>query len=159
MGVEGIVTGSTDCTVRMWTLTGEQVGVFGQDDIWSLDARSTWFDDTCHVFEGPDADDDKVQASLRKLRNLLPEKAAKEKKKKKEKVVDTSDMYRLKPSPFEELSKLGELLNQEAELKQAAQEAQLLLMPTRKGGHRLAASHKEAGQLARPCPSSSAPPR
>ena len=132
VGVEGIVTGSTDCTVRMWTLTGEQVGVFGQDDIWSLDARSTWFDDTCHVFEGPDADDDKVQASLRKLRNLLPEKAAKEKKKKKEKVVDTSDMYRLKPSQFEELSKLGELLNQEAELKQAAQEAQLLLMPTAK---------------------------
>lgn len=43
-GLEGLVTCSTDCTVRMWTLRGEQIGMFGQEQPWALAERGTWFD-------------------------------------------------------------------------------------------------------------------
>ena len=29
-GIEGLISASSDCTVRMWTLSGEQIGIFGQ---------------------------------------------------------------------------------------------------------------------------------
>ena len=43
-GVEGIMSASTDCTARLWTLSGEQVGLFGQEHAWQLDKRETWLD-------------------------------------------------------------------------------------------------------------------
>ena len=44
-GVEGIVSASTDCTVRLWTLSGEQIGVFGQAEPWKLVDHTSWLDD------------------------------------------------------------------------------------------------------------------
>ncbi len=32
VGIEGLLTASSDCTVRLWTLYGAQVGVFGQPE-------------------------------------------------------------------------------------------------------------------------------
>ena len=44
MAIEGLATASRDRTVRMWSLGGEQVGIFGQAnvDAWALEERSTW---------------------------------------------------------------------------------------------------------------------
>lgn len=43
-GVEGLVSASADCTVRLWTLAGEQIGVFGQPEPWALSLSSSWLD-------------------------------------------------------------------------------------------------------------------
>jgi len=32
-----ILTGSTDHTARLWTMTGEQIGIFGQRQPWNID--------------------------------------------------------------------------------------------------------------------------
>ena len=39
-----MISASTDCTARLWTLSGEQVGLFGQEAGWQLDKRETWLD-------------------------------------------------------------------------------------------------------------------
>lgn len=72
--VEGIISASFDCTVRLWTLSGEQVGVFGQPMPWSLQDRASWFDSTCAPLEG--TTNDKVLASEQKIQTLLPQQAA-----------------------------------------------------------------------------------
>ena len=40
------------------------------DDPWQLNARESWFDASCYAIEG--TQDDKVLASQRRLRSLLP---------------------------------------------------------------------------------------
>jgi len=112
VGIEGIITASADCTVRLWTLSGEQVGIFGQGDPWRLDERDTWFDDVCHTIEG--THDDKVVASERRLQALLPPplKMTKPDGPAAAGTVDsTKDVYRLPGSQLEELQRLGKLLN------------------------------------------------
>lgn len=42
--VSRFLSAGSDCTVRMWSLAGEQVGVFGQPRPWDLAERSTWLD-------------------------------------------------------------------------------------------------------------------
>ena len=32
-----IIIGSSDCTVSLWTVEGNQIGVFGQEKHWRLD--------------------------------------------------------------------------------------------------------------------------
>jgi hypothetical protein len=44
IGLSGFLTAGSDCTVRMWSLAGEQVGVFGQQSPWDLNSRDTWLD-------------------------------------------------------------------------------------------------------------------
>jgi WD40 repeat protein len=73
-GVEGVLSASVDCTVRLWTLSGEQVGVFGQGAPWVFEARSSWFDAKCHALDG--ADHDRVRASEERLEGLLPQAQA-----------------------------------------------------------------------------------
>ena len=73
-GVEGVLSASVDCTVRLWTLSGEQVGVFGQGAPWVFEARSSWFDAYCHALDG--ADHDRVRASEERLEGLLPQAQA-----------------------------------------------------------------------------------
>lgn len=36
---ELIITSSTDCSIRLWTLSGYYVGTFGQKDMWSLNLK------------------------------------------------------------------------------------------------------------------------
>lgn len=43
-GISGFLTAGADCTARMWSLAGEQIGVFGQAVPWDLAERSTWLD-------------------------------------------------------------------------------------------------------------------
>ncbi|KAL1504561.1 hypothetical protein AB1Y20_008347 [Prymnesium parvum] len=43
-GVEALVSASADCTVRLWTISGEQVGVFGQSEPWQLADTCSWLD-------------------------------------------------------------------------------------------------------------------
>ena len=31
-----LITGSNDCTIRVWTTDGKYVGTFGQDEVWNL---------------------------------------------------------------------------------------------------------------------------
>ncbi|KAI8912193.1 WD40-repeat-containing domain protein [Powellomyces hirtus] len=38
----GIVSASTDCTVRMWTLAGDYIGTFGQPTPWEITNPSTY---------------------------------------------------------------------------------------------------------------------
>jgi WD40 repeat protein/Ca2+-binding EF-hand superfamily protein len=73
-GIEGLVTASSDCTLRLWTLVGEQVGIFGQPEPWHLVQRSTWFDASNYVLEGSGRDDDKVAASAKRLAKLVPQR-------------------------------------------------------------------------------------
>lgn len=42
--VGGLVTASADCSVRLWSLSGEQVGIFGLGTPWRLDERATWLE-------------------------------------------------------------------------------------------------------------------
>ncbi|XP_036453237.1 WD repeat-containing protein on Y chromosome [Colossoma macropomum] len=37
-----LLTSSTDCTVRLWSVHGEFIGTFGQPERWSLHAESSW---------------------------------------------------------------------------------------------------------------------
>ncbi|XP_022524525.2 WD repeat-containing protein on Y chromosome isoform X1 [Astyanax mexicanus] len=37
-----LLTSSTDCTVRLWSITGEFIGTFGQRERWSLHTASSW---------------------------------------------------------------------------------------------------------------------
>ncbi|XP_048120316.1 WD repeat-containing protein on Y chromosome isoform X3 [Alosa alosa] len=37
-----VLTSSTDCTVRLWTVCGEFIGTFGQPEAWSLHIPSSW---------------------------------------------------------------------------------------------------------------------
>ncbi|XP_076833418.1 cilia- and flagella-associated protein 337 [Brachyhypopomus gauderio] len=39
---QALVTCSTDCTVRLWTTSGEFIGTFGQEERWSLHIVSSW---------------------------------------------------------------------------------------------------------------------
>ena len=78
-GIEGVVSASTDCTVRLWTLSGQQVGLFGQEARWSLSERATWLDPACCTLDehrGEKTSDDKTVASEQRLRVLLPQTAA-----------------------------------------------------------------------------------
>ena len=43
-GIEGIISASTDCTVRLWSLSGEQIGIFGQEQVWRLGDRQSYHD-------------------------------------------------------------------------------------------------------------------
>jgi hypothetical protein len=43
-GVAGFLTAGVDCTVRLWSLAGELVGVLGQSARWRLGERSSWLD-------------------------------------------------------------------------------------------------------------------
>ncbi|CAF4664891.1 unnamed protein product, partial [Rotaria magnacalcarata] len=36
-----ILTGSTDHTTRLWTMNGEQIGIFGQRFLWDIDSFLT----------------------------------------------------------------------------------------------------------------------
>jgi WD40 repeat protein len=74
-GIEGVLTASTDCTVRLWTLAGEQVGVFGQTEAWALEERHTWLDGTrCTL--GEDNDNKVARVDETQLRLLMPPSAA-----------------------------------------------------------------------------------
>ncbi|XP_037402683.1 WD repeat-containing protein on Y chromosome [Pygocentrus nattereri] len=37
-----LLTSSTDCTVRLWSIHGEFIGTFGQPERWSLHTESSW---------------------------------------------------------------------------------------------------------------------
>ncbi|XP_066517202.1 cilia- and flagella-associated protein 337 isoform X2 [Hoplias malabaricus] len=37
-----LLTSSTDCTVRLWSIHGEFIGTFGQPERWSLHTASSW---------------------------------------------------------------------------------------------------------------------
>ncbi|XP_036392841.1 WD repeat-containing protein on Y chromosome [Megalops cyprinoides] len=37
-----LLTSSTDCTVRLWTIHGEFIGTFGQSESWSIHTPSSW---------------------------------------------------------------------------------------------------------------------
>ena len=43
-GISGFLTAGADCTVRIWSIAGEQIGVFGQHAPWDLAERGTWLD-------------------------------------------------------------------------------------------------------------------
>ena len=117
-GIEGIISASSDCTVRLWTLSGEQVGVFGQSEEWVLDSRGTWFDDTCHAIEG--TDDDKVLASERRIQELLSKRhlgseSSSPRKtivQSEERLRERSEFFRLQREQFDDIQKLGSMLNQ-----------------------------------------------
>lgn len=124
-GIEGIITASSDCTVRLWTLTGEQVGVLGQADPWSLGMRGSWFDSTCHPIEA--TGDDKVLASERRVEYLLGREPPRTQptllaKTPAARPRDKSDFYRLRSDQLEDIHKLGSLLNQPK--KQPVEESQ-----------------------------------
>ena len=46
-GIEGIVSASSDCTVRLWSLSGEQIGIFGQASVWQLGDHMSYLDAEC----------------------------------------------------------------------------------------------------------------
>ncbi|XP_070827138.1 WD repeat-containing protein on Y chromosome [Chaetodon trifascialis] len=37
-----VLTSSTDCTVRLWSVHGEFIGTFGQSESWSVHIPSSW---------------------------------------------------------------------------------------------------------------------
>nr|XP_033794798.1 WD repeat-containing protein 64-like isoform X2 [Geotrypetes seraphini] len=41
-GQQLCLTSSLDCTVRLWSLQGEHVGTFGQEQLWDLKEKSSW---------------------------------------------------------------------------------------------------------------------
>ena len=122
VGIEGVITTSGDCTVRLWTLSGEQIGVFGQQLPWEVAKRSTWFDSTCHVLEG--GDHDRVQATTTRLNALAPKTRTirqtsplkgeiKKTATAAEKAQEHRKAYRLQASELDELDHLGRILNKE----------------------------------------------
>ena len=42
VNVDGLISASIDCTVRLWSLSGEVIGLFGQPSMWSLELFNTW---------------------------------------------------------------------------------------------------------------------
>ena len=70
-GIEAILTASVDCTARLWTLAGEQVGLFGQETPWTLEVRDTWLDQTRCVL-GDDNDAKAATVPDDAIRALLP---------------------------------------------------------------------------------------
>ena len=78
-GIDGVMTASTDCTARLWTLSGEQIGLFGQEKPWVLDRQETWLDRSRCIAgsdnEGKAAElnDEQVQALLPSSLRALPQ--------------------------------------------------------------------------------------
>ena len=116
-GIDGVITASSDCTVRMWTLSGEQVGVFGQSQAWTLGMRDRWFDDTGVALNK--ALDDKVLATEKRLRALQPpqpprpaqQSAVTKRGGPTGAMGQKGGFYRLQGPQLEELARLGNLLN------------------------------------------------
>jgi len=87
-GVEGLISASTDCTVRLWSLSGEQIGLFGQAEPWRLADHGSWLDaHPASLLRAPAvpeasplgsptasavAPDDKTAVSESRLKKLLP---------------------------------------------------------------------------------------
>ena len=78
-GIDGLMTASTDCTARLWTLSGEQIGLFGQAKPWMLDRQETWLD-CSRCIAGSDNEgkaaglnDEQVQALLPSSLRALPQ--------------------------------------------------------------------------------------
>ena len=127
VGIEGVISASYDCTVRLWTLSGEQVGVFGQSDTWNLTTRKTWLDDHCYALEKGESDD-KVLATERRLRALLS--ASKKPPPRPTEMQRTKDewgaggsaytapldkrLYRVAAPQLEEIARLGNILGRAA---------------------------------------------
>ncbi|XP_053556792.1 uncharacterized protein LOC128648157 [Bombina bombina] len=37
-----VVTSSMDCTVKLWSLQGEHIGTFGQNEMWDITKKESW---------------------------------------------------------------------------------------------------------------------
>ena len=53
-----ILSGAHDCTIRAWTINGQYIGIFGQENLWTLDSDVYLGSPTDIVF-GSDVEEEK----------------------------------------------------------------------------------------------------
>lgn len=164
VGVEGLVSASNDCTLRLWTLLGEQVGIFGQSDTWSLSERTTWFDASCHSLEGIDHNDDKVAASEKRLKSLkaAPNPGPSQQKYQSTAATgssrrNTNNLYRVQPTQLDQIEQLSKALSKVPKAPEQLPPSNASFDPLPPGVTGLGGLRRADQLLPRLAPSSSAP--